>query len=336
MPKRQHHDTSSTAALVVIPDSAAFRLVVRGTEALARARTIPEVKYVRNAAEAVRVWLRLQRADHHAIIQAAALKLRATHKLGGLLKEMPKHPGVRGVPGIKAGTRPLRREGALPLRLEDLGVDDVASHRWQTIATLPEARIDEYLKACEPGDVEPTTTGAYRLARGQTIPRILSSEVHEWNTPAAYVDAARAVLGAIDLDPASSEAANRTVKALRYYTVEEDGLAQPWAGRVWLNPPWGKVGPLFIARLLDEYQAGRVTAAILLVNAHCTDTSWFQPLWDHLLCFADHRIDFTREDGEIGQASTHGSVFVYFGDAPERFAETFRAFGAVVRRWPPP
>src|SRR4051794_17958061 len=52
----------------------------------------------------------------------------------------------------------------------------------------------------------------------------------EWYTPAAYVEAARGVLGGIDLDPATSDHAQRTVRAAAYHTAETDGVAHPWRG----------------------------------------------------------------------------------------------------------
>lgn len=66
----------------------------------------------------------------------------------------------------------------------------------------------------------------------------LSNENVESGTPPEVIAYARYVMGDIDLDPASSMYWNHhIVKAKRYFTKEDDGLVQPWAGRVLLNPP---------------------------------------------------------------------------------------------------
>lgn len=164
---------------------------------------------------------------------------------------------------------------------------------------------------------------------------VFSSESVEWYTPAAYLDAARAVLGAIDLDPASNAKANEVVRAARYFTKEDDGLAQEWHGRIWLNPPYARgITEKWISKLLAEHRAGRVTEAILLVNA-TTERGWFKPLWDHALCFTDHRIKFYVPEGtaeDVPRSPVSGNVFVYLGSKFDLFSASFSPFGAVVAR----
>jgi hypothetical protein len=98
------------------------------------------------------------------------------------------------------------------------------------------------------------------------------SGVSEWYTPSPIIEAARRVMGGIDLDPASSAAANETVRAAMFFTVADDGLTRPWHGRVWLNPPFAE-NARFIAKLVAEYDAGNVTEACCLTFASL-DTEW--------------------------------------------------------------
>jgi hypothetical protein len=82
-------------------------------------------------------------------------------------------------------------------------------------------------------------------------------------TPAKYIEAAREVLGRIDLDPASSKQAQKVVKARKMFTARENGLEQEWNGNIWLNPPYHReLGPKFIKKLLEEIAAGRTKEAI--------------------------------------------------------------------------
>ena len=160
---------------------------------------------------------------------------------------------------------------------------------------------------------------------------ITSSESVEWYTPAIYLDATREVMGSIDLDPASNPAANEVVQATTFYTAEDDGLSKEWAGNVWLNPPYGSACAAFVQRLCDEYKAGAVKQAIILVNSNSNDTSWFRPLWDQVLCFSYGRVNFYGPQGQES-GPTHGSCFVYFGPNEIEFGQVFSEFGAVVVR----
>jgi hypothetical protein len=154
----------------------------------------------------------------------------------------------------------------------------------------------------------------------------------EWYTPIEYINAAREVLGTIDLDPASCLAAQALVKARQIYTVDDDGLQQSWRGRVWLNPPYSM--PLiqkFVKRLIDHYESGDVTAAIILTN-NCTDACWFHSLLEsYPACFTRGRIPFWRP-GQSTFATRQGQAFFYLGPTPARFVGSFSQFGIVVAR----
>lgn len=167
---------------------------------------------------------------------------------------------------------------------------------------------------------------------------------NEWWTQAKYVEAARLVLGGIDLDPASCPDANQTVRAIRYYTKEQDGLAQPWYGRTWLNPPFSRVNvargmepgdhpksmlQAWIDKLISEHRCGNVPAAILLTKAD-PKQKWFQPLWDYTICFSRDRVYFNRP-GLEPEKMMFGTVFVYLGPDPEKFVSVFRQFGRIAR-----
>ena len=54
-----------------------------------------------------------------------------------------------------------------------------------------------------------------------------------------------------DLDPASCPRELSSVPARRIYTIEDDGLSQPWEGRVWLNPPYSKPAP-WVDRFIEH------------------------------------------------------------------------------------
>ena len=168
---------------------------------------------------------------------------------------------------------------------------------------------------------------------GKTTRELLSqSDQNDWRTPRKFLDAAREVMGGIDLDPATSKEANETVDATLIYTEDDDGLQQPWKGRVWLNPPYGGNARLFIERLMREYEVGNVTAACTLVNSHPTETKWFQQLFDHAICFVAGRIDFGGPSRAVSTTSTHGSAVAYLGKDREKFAKVFSQFGSVVVR----
>ncbi len=151
----------------------------------------------------------------------------------------------------------------------------------------------------------------------------------EWYTPPEIIAAATAVLGEIDLDPASSFLANERVKATRIFTEEGNGLIQEWHGRVWMNHPFSAAGnKLWVSKLVEEYEAGRTTEALCICFA-ATSEKWFQPLALRPQCYLAPRTNFYLPDGTKKTGVTKGSVVTYFGNDLAKFALAFRSLGAV-------
>jgi len=174
----------------------------------------------------------------------------------------------------------------------------------------------------------------------------------EWYTPSPFVEAAREVMGGIDLDPASHVEANITVKAANYFTAEDDGLMQAWYGRVFLNPPGGLVAE-FWGRLVDSRHAQLIDQAIWigysleqLQTLQCSGARR-TPL-DFPLCVPKKRIAFVENEAKKAariakliaagktpnqtSSPSHSNYIVYMGDRVNEFGRVFAQFGQVVAR----
>ena len=212
-----------------------------------------------------------------------------------------------------------------PELIADVERGDVAVSSAAMVADLPEEQQREAVAEGKRGVAK-----AAKEAKA-TIRSCQSGNI-EWYTPSLYVEAARQVMGSIDLDPASCEFANQTVNATAYYSVDTNGLATDWRGNVWLNPPYS--APLigeFIDKLVTEYyDASNLESAVLLTN-NATDTNWWHKAASsaHAICFTKGRIKFYGEDGEKGMPP-NGQTFFYFGSNVLGFAKEFEKFGCVV------
>ncbi len=166
-----------------------------------------------------------------------------------------------------------------------------------------------------------------------------------WFTPAKYAVAVRKTLGRIDLDPFSSHAANETIRARNYFTLErgEDAFLNDWrqfgASTCFMNPPYSRgLCSAAISRFLFMMEAGAFSRGILLLN-NATDTKWFHQLrpYTHALCFTDHRISFENVDGKSVSGNTRGQMFIFVAsslkrgpNARSKFRRNFESFGWVL------
>jgi hypothetical protein len=129
----------------------------------------------------------------------------------------------------------------------------------------------------------------------------------EWLTPPHILKA----LGDFDLDPCAPHASRRPWDTAKtHYSVEDDGLSQPWFGRVWCNPPYG----LEAARWLDRLSAHG--DGVALIFARTETAMFFDHVWGKAdaLLFIRGRLHFHHVDGTRAAANAGApSVLVAYG-----------------------
>jgi site-specific DNA-methyltransferase (adenine-specific) len=141
-------------------------------------------------------------------------------------------------------------------------------------------------------------------------PGAFQNGITAWSSPQWLVDqlAAEFVPDGFDLDPAAMA---ENAKAPRYFTVDQDGLSQPWHGRVFCNPPYGKyVTPRWLAKAKREVDLGHAQQVVCLVPARVGTWWWRQYEADPAV--------FTRVVGRIrwdarrrGEAPFDSAVIVF-------------------------
>ena len=91
----------------------------------------------------------------------------------------------------------------------------------------------------------------------------------EYETPQDLFDGLDAEFG-FTCDVASTDA---NAKCAKHFTLADDGLAQPWEGVCWCNPPYGREMPRWIRKARSEAETGNATT-VLLIPAR-TNTGWW-------------------------------------------------------------
>ena len=287
--------------------------------ALKEARRVDEAKDIHDKAEAVRAYAR-QVNDTEMVSWASEIKLRAMRRMGELLKN------GQAAGEIATAHRPKEVSGMATLK--GLGVTRDASSLSQKIAAVPQEEFEAHLDELREQHKEITVAGVERLAAGVGAHVSHNSGDNEWYTPKEYVEAARKVMGGIDLDPASTAEANAVIKAERYFTIEDNGLVQPWAGRIWMNPPYASdLIHEFITKLCGV--SDEIVAACVLVN-NATETQWFQLLagFSDAVAFPKGRVKFWHPQ-KVSATPLQGQAVLYMGDRTESFLDTFSKFGVV-------
>ena len=127
-----------------------------------------------------------------------------------------------------------------------------------------------------------------------------------WLTPPTLLKG----LGAFDLDPCACTDRPWDT-AINHYTIEDNGLIQPWFGRVFCNPPYETaLNRAFIERCIKHKDAIALTFAR-------TETKLFQELifkHAHSVFFIAGRLSFCKADGTVGGTAGAPSCLIAFSE----------------------
>lgn len=300
-------------------------LLSRAGQRLLDARNSAELLEAKQLAEAALHYAKVTKAanDTHAdclrIITRAEMRMANEIDRGQETGEVASQGGDRDSNARSSGN-------GNEASYADLGISSQRVAEWRETRDAGEAVVEQAIESALADGRAPTKSDIQKHVRGT-----FGTGDNEWHTPPEYLEAAREVLGEIDLDPASSDIAQRDVKAKQFFTTQENGLTQEWKGRVWLNPPYAQ--PFiaeFVKKLVDEIAAENVSQAILLTHNY-TDTAWFQSAARacSAICFTRGRIRFIDPNGALA-APTQGQAFFYFGKHIQRFIHRFVGIGFVA------
>jgi hypothetical protein len=134
-------------------------------------------------------------------------------------------------------------------------------------------------------------------------------------------------LGEFDLDPCSP-VDRPWDTAKKHYTIEDDGLAQEWQGRVWCNPPYGPPMGKWLKRLSEHPEGG-----LALIFARTETKVFFDYVWDRAdaLLFIKGRIKFHLPSGVEGGTAGSPSVLIAYGKQEVETLEKCGIAGKLVR-----
>lgn len=143
----------------------------------------------------------------------------------------------------------------------------------------------------------------------------------EWMTPQWVISAVMEAAGVslIGLDPCSTAEANEVVKAAKYYTKEQNGLAQDWwiHGFAWCNPPYSDPRPWVEKMAANPAKGGPQMGALLMNTATETKAGQMLLNWARYVWFPNKRIQFVAptdlRDVYKSNSNRSGQMIGFFG-----------------------
>lgn len=131
--------------------------------------------------------------------------------------------------------------------------------------------------------------------------QLTSSKSSEWATPQWLFDVLNKECGPFNLDAAATK---KNAKCKKFFTKADDGLAQDWKGKTFVNPPYGRnVTGKWVAKAAEEACKKPGRTVVMLLPAR-TDTTW----WHDVIATRARAIMFIRARVKFGGADA-GATF---------------------------
>jgi hypothetical protein len=175
-----------------------------------------------------------------------------------------------------------------------------------------------------------------QLSLFETQPSLIDS--NENYTPSDLIDLVHEFYGFPELDPFSCELANRTVKAQKIFTIQDDGFKQNWrrAKTLWLNPPYSAG---FVEKVVDKLiqTLNETEAEAFLLTNTDNSTAWYKKALNRCdrFCLPSTRLTFyspkRAAEGKKQDQNRFSQTLFYFGLQPQRFEEIFEGWGTVCQ-----
>jgi len=202
--------------------------------------------------------------------------------------------------------------------------DETAKEAWDDLKDGDESFHGAYTAVTESDD-DTDEDDAASTENSHDLDVLTSDESDEWSSPRELVEPLDAAVSGFDLDPCSG--AESSPFAVETYTEADDGLAQPWHGDVWVNPPYSEMWD-WTDKAIEAVTAGGAESVCFLCKGD-SSTDWWQCAAMHatVICAVDHRLSFG--DGE--NSAPFASHVVVFGESTPDLEAELREHGTLLR-----
>jgi len=165
-----------------------------------------------------------------------------------------------------------------------------------------------WTRYCHEIGSSPQVVNGWLRRYGLEGPEEKDKEENEWKLPNEYIEDIKKIID-VDFNPGFCDVYGNN-------------------GRVISNAQaCGPALQIDMEKLFQDIKDKKVSEALVLTNTRYSTENWFKELFDGIICFTDHRIQF-NSNGKNSQ----GSCFVYFGKSEDKFIKAFAKYGTLVKK----